>query len=135
MNPTFHSAGESIIPPLVGSGPRGHHPTPFSGNRLRPGSGGGSARDGVWRLADVWLTNTGAVAVKSVRLDFVFRDAANGAELLRLSRRNGKRLKPGQTLYYDKVVKRSKRTRRGDGARMSVELTEVVYADGSVWRP
>ena len=128
--------------PVTGGGyPRAlHHPTPLPGNRLsyRGGAVAGqssqpSASDGMWRGSFVRVTNTGAVAVKSVRMEFVFTDPADGAEVLRVSHRSKKRLKPGDDYEYRKTVRRNARTRRGDGARMSVELTEVVYADGTVW--
>ncbi|HEX7956181.1 MAG TPA: hypothetical protein VF508_04515 [Pyrinomonadaceae bacterium] len=115
------------------------HPRPLPGNELSypaPGWGGGVTKgDGIWRRATVRMTNSGPLAVKLVRMDFVFRDPATGAELMRIRHASKMRLRPGKTFLHQKTVKRSQRTRRGDGARVSVELKEVVYADGSVWTP
>lgn len=96
------------------------------------GSTGGGAK--VFRHASVALTNDGAKTVKSVRLDFVFTDPATGAEVNRIHHRSKKRLRPGENALTQKEVLGSKRHARGDGMRLSVEVTEVVYEDGSVWR-
>lgn len=90
---------------------------------------------GGWRAASVKLTNTGAKGIKRVHFDFVFTYPQTGAEVLRLAVRSPKRLRAGQTRLFRKEVKASKTNRRGDGARLSVEVKEIVYADGSVWRP
>ena len=115
------------------------HPIPRPGNSLSysSGTGGGgnpfSGPDATWRRAQVRLKNAGAVAVKKVQLDFVFNDPKTGEELLRLPYSSRRRLKPGRSNVYTTMMNRTKRTRRGDGARMSVEFTKVVYADGSTW--
>lgn len=88
----------------------------------------------VFRHASVALTNDGAKTVKSVRLDFVFTDPATGAEVNRIHHRSKKRLRPGENAVTQKEVMASKRHARGDGMQLSVEVTEVVYADGSIWR-
>ena|ERR1044071_9455058 len=87
------------------------------------------------RHASVALTNDGAKTVKSVRMDFVFTDPSTGAEVNRIHHRSRKTLRPGESATTTKEVMGSARHRRGDGMQLSVELTEVVYADGSVWRP
>ena len=88
----------------------------------------------VFRHASVALTNDGAKTVKSVRLDFVFTDPATGAEVNRIHHRSKKHLRPGESAVTRKEVMGSKRHARGDGMQLSVEVTEVVYEDGSVWR-
>lgn len=88
-----------------------------------------------WREASVALTNAGAKEVRSVRLDFVFADGPGGAEVLRLGLSARKRLRAGETKTLKKTVRGTAANRRGDGAHASVEIREVVYADGSVWRP
>lgn len=102
--------------------------------RARFGGGRGPAHLPPWRAASVELTNSGPKEIRRVRLDFVFTDEQSGAEVLRLSLRSGKRLRAGETALLMKEVKGSAKNRRGDGARLSVELKEVVYADGSLWR-
>ena len=87
------------------------------------------------RHASVALTNDGAKTVKSVRLDFVFTDPATGAEVNRIHHRSKKLLRLGQSVMTQKEVMSSKRHARGDGMAVSVEVTEVVYEDGSTWRP
>jgi hypothetical protein len=87
------------------------------------------------RRASVALTNGGTKTVKSVSLDFVFTDPSTGAEVNRIRHRSKKTLRPGETDTTTKEVMGSARHRRGDGMQVSAELTEVVYADGSVWRP
>ena len=96
------------------------------------GSTGGGAK--VFRHASVAVTNAGAKTVRSVRLDFVFTDHATGAEVNRIHHRSRKRLRPGENASTQKEVIGSKRHARGDGMQLSVEVTEVVYADGSIWR-
>ena len=132
--PTFSSH-------MLGEGPRGPaiHPTPRAGNTLSYGpSGAGDAGirgpDAIWRHYSVKLTNTGTLSIRKVKFDFVFHDPATGEEVLRLGNSIGRRLRPGKTRVYHNSVESTRRTRRGDGARLSVEVTEVVYADGSVWR-
>jgi hypothetical protein len=100
--------------------------------RPAPSSSMGLARP--LRHASVALTNDGAKTVKSVRLDFVFTDPATGAEVNRIHHRSKKRLRPGESAPTTKEVMGSPRHRRGDGMNVSVEVTEVVYDDGSVWR-
>lgn len=132
---------------MGGGGARGPvaHPTIHSsraGNRLSY-TGGAPSSDSarlnfggaIWRMASVAMTNTGARKIKSVRLKYVFTDPATGIEVLRIRHRSGKRLSPGQSYVYTKTLNSSKRTRRGDEARMSVEVREAVYAGGSVWTP
>ena len=127
------------------------HPTPTSrgpsiypqpGNFLRYSSGrrgGGrdnpSQGDALWRRATVRMTNNGARSVKRVEMEFVFNDTSTGEELLRIRHASIKRLRPGKSFLHQKTVKASQSTRRGDGATLRVELTEVRYADGTVWRP
>lgn len=101
---------------------------PVPDSRLR-GYGGA-----IWRSVGVTATNTGIVAIKSVHLEFVFTDPATGAEVLRIRRRSKKRLNPGKSYNYEKTVKASERNRRGDGAKLSIDVREVVYADRTVWR-
>ena len=79
------------------------------------------------------LTNAGAKEIRRVQFDFVFTDPQTGAEVLRIAVRSPKRLRAGQTRLFRKEVKASQANRRGDGARLGVEIREVVYADGSVW--
>ena len=124
------------------------HPTPTSrapsaypqpGNYLRYSSratGGGNYTQGddLWRRATVRMTNHGTRAVKRVRMEFVFQDPSTGEELLRVRHASKKRLGPGKTFLHQKTVRTSRQTRRGDGAALSVRLTEVRYADGTVWR-
>jgi hypothetical protein len=98
-----------------------------------PSSTVGRAR--ILRHASVALTNNGPKTVKSVRMDFVFTDPATGAEMNRIHHRSKKRLRPGESALTRKEVMGSKRHRRGDGTEVSAEVTEVVYEDGSVWRP
>jgi hypothetical protein len=86
------------------------------------------------RHASVAMTNEGAKTVKSVRLDFVFKDPATGAEVNRIHHRSKKRLRPGESASTRKEVMGSARHSRGDGMQVSAEVTEVVYEDGSVWR-
>ena len=100
--------------------------------RPAPSSSVGGAR--ILRHASVALTNEGAKTVKSVRLDFVFTDPSTGAEVNRIRHRSKKTLRPGESVTTKKEVIASPRHRRGDGMKVSAELTEVVYADGSVWR-
>ena len=88
-----------------------------------------------FRHASVTLTNGGAKTVESVRMDFVFKDPATGAEVNRIRHRSRKRLRPGETATTRKEVMASARHRRGDGMALNVEVTEVVYADGTAWRP
>lgn len=88
-----------------------------------------------FRHASVTLTNDGAKTVESVRLDFVFTDPATGAEVNRIHHRSKKRLRPGEAATTKKEVMASSRHKRGDGAAVSVEVTEVVYADGTAWWP
>jgi hypothetical protein len=97
--------------------------------------GGGRSSFPSWRAASVELTNAGAKEVKSVRLDFVFKDAPGGAEVLRLSLHARKRLRAGETKIVRKTVKGTATNRRGDGAHLSVEVREIVYTDGTAWRP
>ena len=125
-----------------GGGPSGPaiHPNPMPGNQLAhsPNYGGGSTLttgEDLWRRATVRMTNAGTRSVKLVRMVFVFHDPATGEELLRIRHASRKRLRPGKTFLHQKTVRRNALTRRGDGARVSVELTEATYADGSVWRP
>lgn len=89
--------------------------------------------DGGWRWASVELTYAGAKRISRVHLDFVFTDPQTGAEVLRLSYHTSKRLRAGQTRLFRKEFKATETNRRGDGARLGVEIREVVYADGSVW--
>ena len=111
----------------------------FNASGIAGGDGHGDqgfvVRDGGWRAASVKLTNTGAKGIKRVHFDFVFTYPQTGVEVLRLAVRSPKRLRAGQTRLFRKEVKASKTNRRGDGARLSVEVKEIVYADGSVWRP
>jgi len=100
--------------------------------RPAPSSSAGRAR--TLRHASVALTNDGTKTVKSVRLDFVFTDPSTGAEVNRIRHRSKKTLRPGESVTTKKEVIASPRHRRGDGMKVSAELTEVVYADGSVWR-
>ena len=117
-------------------------PTPRAGNRLsysapRPVTSAlhnMRGPDAIWRYSSVKLTNTGTLSIRKAKFDFVFHDPATGEEVLRLGNYIGRRLRPGKTRVYHNTVKSTRRTRRGDGARLSVELREVVYADGSVWR-
>lgn len=139
-HPTFFTPGIGWTGPSGASGPA-IHPTPKPGNVLsypRPGTGGGGSPvqgpDATWRRAQVKLKNAGALAIKKVQMDFVFNDPKTGEELLRLPYSSRQRLKPGRSNFYYMTMNRSKRTRRGDGARMSVEFTKVVYADGSTWK-
>ena len=90
---------------------------------------------GGWRWASVELAYAGAKKIRRVHLDFVFTDPQTGAEVLRISMRTPKRLRAGQTRLFRKEVNATETNRRGDGARLSVEIKEVVYADGSVWTP
>jgi hypothetical protein len=101
--------------------------SPNSGRKLSGGSN-------FFRAASVSLTNTGALPIKAVRLEFVFTDPSNGAEVLRLKHRTTKKLKPGVTKLIRKEARANRRVRRGDDASMSVEVTEIVYADGTKWR-
>lgn len=139
------TAGFDLAPPLAGSPrpntiahanvrtTRAGNVTSYSGgpvadSRLR-GYGGA-----IWRGAGVTATNTGAVDIKFVHLEFVFTDPATRAEVLRVRRRSSKRLKPGESYVYEQTVYRSKDIQRGDNAQMSVEVVKVVYADRTVWR-
>ena len=101
--------------------------------RPAPSSSMSPAR--ILRHASVTLTNDGPKTVKSVRMDFVFTDPATGAEVNRIRHRSKKRLRPGESALTRKEVMGSKRHRRGDGMQVRAEVTEVVYEDGSVWRP
>jgi len=144
INVTFTS-GNGIVPPLVGTrASRSVHPTVDHNrpaNRARYTSGmtpqGSTTRTfgGPFREASVAVTNTGAHTLESARLDFVFTDPATRVEVLRISHRSKKRLRPGRSYVYKKTVRSSHRTRPADGALLSVEIKEVIYADGSAWRP
>ncbi|HLL77676.1 MAG TPA: hypothetical protein VK421_20635 [Pyrinomonadaceae bacterium] len=70
-----------------------------------------------------------------MRFDFVFADEQGGAGVLRLGLRSGRRPGAGETTLLVKEVKGSAKNRRGDGARLGVEIKEAVYADGPVWTP
>ena len=129
-----------ITPPLVGGpgrrtrvdSPRPgatnaaayHPPTTLNANRF----------SGAFRMASVAVTNTGTQTVKSLRLEFVFTDPATGAEVLRVGLRKQRDLRPGATRILDKTLNASARNKRADAAVLGIELTEVVYADGTVWR-
>ena len=138
--PVFFATGIGWTGPSGGASGPAIHPTPRSGNVLSypppatGGGGGGFGPDATWRRAEVKLKNAGAVAVTKVQFDFVFNDPKTDEELLRLPYSSRRRLKPGRSNSYSTLMNRSKRTRRGDGARMSVEFTKVVYADGSIWK-
>lgn len=122
--------------PVVNNNPPPNRVRHIPENRFNwsPGSNSSGPRYlGQFRAASVSLTNTGARAVKTVRLEFVFTDPSTGAEVLRLRHRTTKKLKPGITKLIRKEVRASRRTKRGDDARLSVEVTEIVYADGTVW--
>ena len=130
------ASGPAIHPTPTSRGPSVY---PQPGNYLRypsrgGGGGGNTPGDDLWRRATVRLTNDGPLAVKRVRMEFVFQDASTGAELLRVRHASRKRLGPGKTFLHIKTVKTTQQTRRGDGARMCVELREVTYSDGTVWR-
>lgn len=100
----------------------------------RPAPAGSKVSFPAWRAASVELTNAGAREVKRISLDFVFRDAPGGGEVLRLPLRAGRRLRAGERAVLKKTVKGTARHRRGDGAHLAVEIREVVYADGTLWR-
>ena len=127
IHPTPTSRGPSIYP----------QPGNFLSYRSRGGGGGSSLTwgDALWRRATVRMTNSGPRTVKRVRMEFVFNDPSTGEELLRIRHASIKRLRPGKSFLHQKTVKASQSTRRGDGATIRVELTEVRYADGTVWRP
>lgn len=125
VHPTATSSALSVAP----SG--GHNLSyPAAGTG---GGGSGSYKD-IFRRATVRMTNAGPLAVKRVQMYFVFQDPQTGEEVLRIRHASRKRLRPGKTFLHQKTVKTSPRMRRGDGARLRVELAEVVYADGTVWR-
>jgi hypothetical protein len=122
--------------PTVSTDRTGSRVIGYRGGAFGPGSGLTQHYDSIWRTASVRATNTGTVAIKYLRLDYVFTDPATGAEVLRVkqvgTRRKG--IKPGKSRVYWETMNGSKRVRRGDDARMSVEVREVVYADKTVWR-
>ncbi|HWS86484.1 MAG TPA: hypothetical protein VN282_05955 [Pyrinomonadaceae bacterium] len=132
------ASGPAIHPTPTSRGPSVY---PQPGNYLRYSSrgagGGGSNTQGadLWRRATVRLTNDGPRTVKRVWMEFVFQDPSTGEESLRVRHASRKRLSPGKTFIHIKTVKTTQQTRRGDGARMCVELREVTYSDGTVWRP
>ena len=83
----------------------------------------------------VTLTNTGSAPVVSVRLAFVFSDPSSGEEWFRYKSRRKTRLMPGESLVVEKVATATfGRPQRDQLAKKSVVVTEVKYADGSVWR-
>lgn len=83
----------------------------------------------------VTLTNTGSAPVVSVRLAFVFSDPESGEEWFRYKSRRKTRLMPGESLVVEKVATATfGRPARDELAKKSVVVTEVKYADGSVWR-
>ncbi|MFY9621151.1 MAG: hypothetical protein WAM70_05975 [Pyrinomonadaceae bacterium] len=128
----------------VGSRTRGGvtHPTPLPGNRLsyRGGvtgvvsSGPQYGDNAVWWRASVKVTNESPNKIKSIRMAFVFTDTASGVEDLRIDRRSQKHLKFGKSYVYQKTVKNSRDVRGAKDARLKLEITEVVYEDGTVWR-
>ena len=127
-----------------GGGGRGGrtHPTPLPGNRLSYRSSGpagaSSGRqfgsDAIWWRAAARITNDTPTTIKSIRMAFVFTDANTGAEVLRIMHRSKKRLKSGKSYLYHKTVKSSRAVRNAKGAQLRIEITEVVYRDGTVWR-
>ena len=85
-------------------------------------------------MASVAVTNTGTQTVKSLRLEFVFTDPLTGAEVLRVKPRKQRDLRPGATKIFDETLNASARNKRADAAVLSIELTQIVYADGTVWQ-
>ncbi|HEX5703633.1 MAG TPA: hypothetical protein VFX97_10580 [Pyrinomonadaceae bacterium] len=128
----------------VGSFPVGGvpHPRPLPGNRLsyRGDSTGALSAglqygdDAVWWLASVRITNESPNNIKFIRMAFVFTDPISGGEVLRIDRRSRKRLKPGESYVYLKTVKSSREVRGANGTQLKLEITEVLYGDGTVWR-
>lgn len=118
------------------------HPTPLPGNRLsyRGGVTGvvSSAlhygEDALWWRASVRITNDSPNKIKSIRLAFVFTDTASGREVFRINHRTKKRLKFGKSYVYAKTVKNSRVVSGAKGAQLKLEINEVVYGDGTVWR-
>jgi hypothetical protein len=130
------SPGPRVHPSINNNRPWQHVPRyiPQSHLSWSPNSNLRFGGSNFFRAASVSLTNTGAHNVKAVRLEFVFTDPATGAEVLRLRHRTTKKLKPGFSKLIRKEVRASRRIRRADGALLSVEVTEVVYSDGTSWR-
>lgn len=88
----------------------------------------------VFRMASVSVTNVGPQTVKSLRLEIVFKDPTTGVEVMRFRPRKRTNIRPGATKVFGDTVNASKRNKRGDGAALSIEVKEVVYSDGTVWR-
>jgi hypothetical protein len=118
------------------------HPRPLPGNRLSyrgDSTGAVSAGlqygdDALWWLASVRITNESPIKIEFIRMAFVFTDPISGGEVLRIDRRSRKRLKFGESYVYVKTVKSSREVRGAKGAQLKLEITEVVYGDGTVWR-
>lgn len=144
----------NLAPALVGSVNRssGRHPNPDTNRNLNhnvpsnrathlPATNNlesslkTSPADSPWRQVSVVLTNKGAIAIKSVRFDFVFTDRVTGAEVLRIDAHSKKRIKPGRSHDFAKQMKATKKNRKADDAKLLVELKEIKYSDGSIWRP
>lgn len=87
------------------------------------------------RFMSATLTNTGDVPVESVRFAYVFSDPSSGEEWFRYKSRVKMRLMPGDGVVVEKVATASLGSSPRDMfAKKSVVVTEVKYADGSVWR-
>ena len=83
----------------------------------------------------VTLTNTGGVPVESVRLAFVFSDPSSGEEWFRYKSRRKTKLLPGESVTVEKVATATFGfPPRDERAKKSVVVTEIKYADGSVWK-
>ena len=87
------------------------------------------------RHMSVTLTNTSDVPVESVRFAFVFSDPATGEEWFRYKSHIKGRLLPGECAVVEKVATASLGVPPRDmRAKKSVVVTEIKYADGSVWK-
>jgi hypothetical protein len=77
--------------------------------------------------ASLTVKNTGAKAIKNIRWDYVLTDPATQKEIKRHNFRGKKALKPGESLTLTEMV-------RPSGAKRSVEIIRIEYADGSAWQ-
>ena len=89
----------------------------------------------ILRLMSVTVTNAGTRPIESLRVAFVFSDPDTGEEWFRYKVRRKKRLLPGESVLIEKGATPTLGVpARDELASKSAVVTEVIYADGSVWR-
>jgi hypothetical protein len=87
------------------------------------------------RHMSVVLKNTSDAPVESVRLAFVFSDPSSGEEWFRYKARIKGRMLPGESVVVEKFATATFGFPPRDMvAKKTAVVTEVKFADGSVWR-